>query len=827
MEMFYTALMTINAMCAVLILISGIQHKRPYLLTLALLNVMLFLFHAVSVILLAESNVVSAITLSRYHMAIVIFSYPLLFYSVAAWTGFRQTKTFTLGFIVVSVVMLIVNAASDMPLRYGENVSTFAYQTMFGDSAYLLVGESGALFPLFHLIYGVICLFLCYCAYRFYQRKHSWMSLILVVTVLMQIASGFIGYQLDSNRSFWVYMGGVPPTFLSLGVLFSIVYGFKQKSQELDEALQASKSMRELFADLAKISNEPGESEFYLETMRLLADFSRADFALLGLVDTANIDQIRTRVALKNALPIGNFSYQRRGTPCENVLSIDACVYQQGVADIFPTDLMLKEEKIESYIGYPVVDADNQPIGLLVLLFTTPLHHEAMLRTIVDIFATRISAELRREKLQEELKATAYTDYLTRLPNRTKLLQHINRLSQSGQDSMLMQFDLDHFGEVNQRYGYDVGDQIIRIIGERLSSYASDGVFVSRNGGDEFAVVLPNVRNGISSMLEVHWTAIQAIITRTCYVGHRRIHLDCSMGAVVFPSQLHSHFDVIGAAEHALARAKEEGRGRSALFNPSLLAHFEYTRDIEQSLVEAVEKNKGLSVFYQPKVDKEGSLLGAEALLRWHSEERGFISPAEFIPIAEETGAIHALGLWVIQTVFTHIQQWQEQGKRIVPISINVTASQFDDESFLSTLLEQLIRFHIPKGAVELELTESGLLRDKKSAIKTLAELRAKGIGVALDDFGTGYSSLSYLSELPINVLKIDKSFVDRINDEKGKELIRAIIAISQTLGLDNVAEGTETLEQVELLSAMGCSVFQGYYFSKPIDEASFSTWLT
>ena len=831
MTAFYSMLMTANAVCAISILLSGIDKQRPYFVALAVLNVILFFFHWFSLSLHSVTNLEDAILISKFHLACIIIGHPLLILVLGLWTHFKYINTLFYTFCVLSLPILLINLFSDYSIRYGDNVQLVYYQTVFGDTATLLKGAGGAYFKLIHLSYGASSLFMMYCVIRFYKQNQTYLFGALVLTIALQFASSVIGFHIDQQTLNWVYVGGVPSTVLSLLVLGMISRGFKEKSDELMKEIEEKSALQHVFSELAQISNEDGQHAFYEESVELLARFSRADYVLFGLVEPHDKQNIATKVVFKDGKRIDNFVYERKGTPCENVLTIQSCIHKAHVADDYPDDAMLREEGIEAYIGYPIVGSNQCNVGVLVLLYKNVLKNESTIKTVTDVFATRISAELRRQVLQDELRATAYVDYLTRLPNRIKLLRFINTIRAEQHlhknQALLMLFDVDHFGEVNRKYGYDVGDRVLKIVGERLQSYANEGVFISRCGGDEFAVVIPDVRADITSLTNVHWTAIQAIVNKTCAIGNRKININCTMGAVIFPSQTDVSFDVIGAAEQALMKAKEHGRGRFAFFDPSFLSNLEFTREVEADLVAALHNEDGLDVYYQPKVDRDGAIVGAEALVRWFSHKRGFVSPADFIPIAEETGVIHLLGQWVLARVLEDITKWQSNGLKLVPIAINATASQFEDSEFIQHLMTSIEAQSLPPHLIELELTESGLLTERKKAISTLNALRSFGITVALDDFGTGYSSLSYLSELPLDVLKIDKSFVDGLHDERNRELVKSIIAISNTMELTNVAEGTETLEQVELMASYGCKLFQGYYFSKPLSKSDFETWLT
>lgn len=830
MAVFYSILMCVNLICAASILLSGISKQKHHFSALALLNVLLFVFHWFCFELLSSDDLNESLLISKFHLTCIILGFPLYVFIFGLWTDYKHTKLATSLALGFSIPLMFFNLWSTSSLRYGENAQLIEYSTVFSDTAYILSGDGSIYYSFIHLCYAIATLFLIACAVRFYKRGQADLAIVLILTITLQIFTSYVGYLVDQQRSSWVYIGGIPISLLSLFVLGTIIWGFKQQSTKLYEQLLEKESLHTIFSKLVLISNEEGQDKFYQESIALLSEYSDADYVLFGLIDEDHPQKIKTRVAFYNNQQIDNFTYEREGSPCENVLSFDACVHRSGVASDFPKDVMLKDEGIEAYIGYPIVGLDKNAIGVLVLLFKAPLRSELALQTVTDVMATRLSAELRREMLQTELRASAYIDYLTQLPNRIKLLRFINKtkneVTAEENHALLLLIDLDHFGEINRKFGYEVGDKVVKIIGERLRSYAADGIFIARCSGDEFAVVISKVRTDISQLAHVHWTAVKAIINQTCLVGSRKINVGCSMGAVVFPSQLNSNIDIVGCAEHALMQAKEQGRNKYTFFNPSLLSEMEHARAIESDLINAIDGQDGLDVYYQPKVNRNGDIIGAEALLRWFSQKRGTVTPLEFIPIAEGSGVIHALGQWVLNRVLSDLGEWINNDVNITPISINVTASQFEDDEFIDALITQVKQLEIAPNLIELELTESGLLIDKNKAIDTLTKVRDSGITIALDDFGTGYSSLSYLSELPLDVLKIDKSFVDGLDNERNRELVKAIIAISESLDLTNIAEGTETIEQVDLLTSYGCKYFQGYYFSKPLNKAAFETLL-
>jgi EAL domain-containing protein (putative c-di-GMP-specific phosphodiesterase class I) len=260
------------------------------------------------------------------------------------------------------------------------------------------------------------------------------------------------------------------------------------------------------------------------------------------------------------------------------------------------------------------------------------------------------------------------------------------------------------------------------------------------------------------------------------------------------------------------------------LFEPELLKVRERYQLIDSQLRLAIQRDEQLRLVYQPKTNKNGEMIGVEALLRWLHPSLGEVSPIEFIPIAERSGLIKDLGDWVVAKACQQISTWKQQ-RFECKVAINIASAQLLKSDFIEVLTTQMIKHNVEPTLIELEITESGLLNDVEKAASVLRELRSMGVSVALDDFGTGYSSLSYLSELPLDVLKIDKSFIDKISDESSAELIRTIIAIGQQLNLNIIAEGTEYSEQVSQLSKMGCHHFQGYYFSKPIEASDIPQW--
>ncbi|MEW9797104.1 putative bifunctional diguanylate cyclase/phosphodiesterase [Alteromonas sp. CYL-A6] len=831
MESYFAALIAVNIVCVLIIGMSGWQRGRPYMWPLIGLNILLALYHWLSYEMHTARVLSDAIVIARWHSVMILVSIPLLVMTFGLWSKIRHLKLLMAFYTALVMVLVVLNFATDGTLRFGSDVVLVREMSLTGDMISLLRGTDEAGFYLFHGLFFATLVFLLAVTLRFFRQRKSALALSLIAFFLVQIAVSYLSYQIDTHQVVFFYMGGLPLSLLSLVIAVAISISLKSTSAALEKQQRQRIKLETAFARIAKTVSAPGSRDFYSAMVSVLYDFAKADLVLLGQIASDDPGTVNTVVVLREGKNAQNFSYQLKGTPCENAIQHGICRYEKQVAALFPGDTMLADEGIESYLGVAFQNSQGETTGLLALLYRHPVETDDKTDLIMQVFAARAGAEFERDHLESRLKRMAYTDYISGLPNRARLLEVVNQTffdcQRHHRNAMLMLVDLDGFGEINRKYGNDVGDQVIRQIGNKLSHYASGDIFIARNGGDEFVVLLKTIQGDARALMNVHWAAISAIINGVCQVGHRRVQVMCSMGAVVFPEQISERFDTMSAAEHALKQAKENGRNQCSLFDPEMLTSLVARRELNNDLAAALRSPGQLSVVYQPKVNHQGVLFGAEALLRWHHPVKGIISPAEFIPMAEESGVIHALGLWVLTEVCEQIRRWKKLQVAFGQVSVNVTAMQFDDPGFAANVQRIMKACEVSPDELELEITESGLLSDSGAAVETLTSLRGTGMSVALDDFGTGYSSLSYLRDLPIDVLKIDKSFVDNLFDARSAELIRAIIAIGKVMQLAIIAEGTETEAQVKELHAMGCDYYQGYYFSRPLPADDYARWLT
>ncbi|MBU2642080.1 MAG: EAL domain-containing protein [Gammaproteobacteria bacterium] len=441
-----------------------------------------------------------------------------------------------------------------------------------------------------------------------------------------------------------------------------------------------------------------------------------------------------------------------------------------------------------------------------------------------------------RKEVEEQIRSLAYFDPLTQLPNRRLLMDRLNQAlltsHRSHKFGAVLILDLDHFKVLNDTQGHDVGDQLLIEVAQRLNANVRQEDTVCRLGGDEFVVILealgedeePAAQQAESIAEKVRHALNQPYSLST---SETRFHSATSIGLTLFRGQGATVDMLLKQADVALYQAKDAGRNLVRFFNPAMQAAIDSRTALESALRRALEK-KEFQLFYQPQVDQNGDLIGAEALLRWMLPNQVLVSPAEFIPLAEETGLILPIGQWVLDTACAQLKAWESDSRtQALQMSVNVSARQFHQHDFVENVQKSLVSSGISPARLKLELTESVVLGNVDVVIDRMQQLNALGVGFSLDDFGTGYSSLSYLKRLPLHQVKIDQSFVrDVTEDANDAAIVRAILAMSHTLGLQVIAEGVETQAQRDFLLQNNCKAYQGFLFGKPTPIAGWDRFL-
>jgi diguanylate cyclase (GGDEF)-like protein len=481
---------------------------------------------------------------------------------------------------------------------------------------------------------------------------------------------------------------------------------------------------------------------------------------------------------------------------------------------------------IRSCYSQPIKNSQNEVLGTFAIYHSdvsTPSHAELV---SIEQYANLVMLMIERWRDDTKIQKLAFYDSLTGLPNRRLMAERLKHGIESGNREnkrmAVLMMDLDKFKAVNDNFGHLAGDDLLKQVAKRIQNRIRDVDTVARLGGDEFVILLEDITH-IDDAARVAEFIVNDLNQPFMLTQSDNVQIGASIGISLFPEHGNNPELLIDNADTALYHAKDAGRGCFAYFSEQLTIAVRERIELEMRLRRAINNNE-LRLYYQPQVDiKTGKIIGTEALLRWLDPENGLIPPIKFIPLAEETGLIEAIGEWVVYEACRQGKIWMDLGITELTIAVNVSPVQFQRSDLNELVMNALRDTGFPACRLELELTESGLMENQEKVVEILNTLRAQGVHLAIDDFGTGYSSLAYLKSFPLNVLKIDKSFIDDIPQLKDDmEITATIISMGKILGFKVLAEGVETQEQLNFLREKGCDIYQGYIKSKPLPADDF-----
>jgi len=480
-------------------------------------------------------------------------------------------------------------------------------------------------------------------------------------------------------------------------------------------------------------------------------------------------------------------------------------------------------ERLNTPLDTPVLELLKPIIGRLAISCQASFEHEQLLNAIEG-----------RKKAEDTIVFQLFHDELTQLPNRRKLIetleQDIARSRRHGYFGAALFIDLDRFKTVNDTLGHSAGDDLLKSVAKILTSIVRREDTVSRLSGDEFVVLLTelgNEKNNCARKIKTIIDKIRDAFAKPIIAGEHILHITPSIGIAIYPDEDLDTDQLLRHADTAMYQAKAHGPNTAIFYDSSMSAELESRLAVEKELQEAVKSMDQFELYYQPQYSNSDELIGAEALIRWNSPQRGQVPPALFIPVAEETGLMIEVGKWVAMKACEQLRSLELLGlpDSFKKLSINVSAVQFNQNTFVDDLLMIIRDSGINPDHLGIELTESTLLKSIEDTIEKMERLRSYGIHFLIDDFGTGYSSLSYLNRFPVECLKIDQAFVRNIHIDAGNRAIaETIIALANSLGLAIIAEGVETQDELECLNSLNCKSYQGYYFSRPIPFKLFCT---
>lgn len=575
------------------------------------------------------------------------------------------------------------------------------------------------------------------------------------------------------------------------------------------------------------VSGQDGEAFLHQLTAHM-ADALSAEVGFIALLDEQDSDIARTLTLYVNGQRQDNFTYFLPGVPCHKVMVEQECIVYEGAAIILPKESNGALSWVNGYVGRRLDNSHGQPMGLIGVMFKKPLDEVDTVRNVLQIFAARAASELERQQDEVRIRQLAFCDPGTHLPNRAAFMRHLDRVFTDPEppELALLLLDLNHFKEINDTAGHDLGDLVLKAVAKSFSASLNKDEYLARLGGDEFVVITPRV--GASGALATGQRLCHSI-TLPLIVDQYSFEISVGIGISLYPQHATTPLELLKHADIAMYQAKRQ-KLPMCVFEPWMSRIVAEQLHIAKRLAVAISDKK-LSLHFQPQVDlKSGKLIGAEALCRWYDEELGNVSPGKFIPIAEERGMIVALGNWVIEEACRNVAGWSKQGHAMPgQLAINIAAEQFEEENLVASILNSCMRFNIDPSKLSLEITESGIMANPEKAIAMTEVLKSKGLGLSIDDFGTGYSSLAYLKRFAADKIKIDISFVrDMLTSDNDRVIVATIIAMANTLGLETIAEGIENQAQASALLAMGCTQAQGYFFDRPLTaEQFFLRWLS
>jgi len=507
----------------------------------------------------------------------------------------------------------------------------------------------------------------------------------------------------------------------------------------------------------------------------------------------------------------------------------DAAHVRENTADLREDAAHLRETAVqaregETHVREVAATAREQEVRAAERIQVAP--DDQMMR-LQQVNAHLVIATMEAHKLAEqvqtakvELEHLAHHDVLTDLPNRTllqdRLSQAIELARRQGRQLAVMFLDLDQFKHINDSLGHAVGDQLLRSVAKRLVACVRQSDTISRQGGDEFVLLLPSIEQAEDAALSAQ--KMLAALALPHRIDWYDLHIGVSIGISIYPNDGRDAETLIKSADIAMYYAKENGRNNYQFFEQDMNVLAVQRQSVEASLRRALERQEFV-LYYQPKINlHSGTIVGVEALIRWQHPQRGLLPPAQFVPIAEDCGLILPIGRWVLRAACLQARAWLQAGLPPITIAVNTSALEFRAKDFLENIRATLDETHLEPRYLELELTESVLMRDAESTDVMLHALADLGVKLAVDDFGTGYSSLSYLRKFPIDTLKIDQSFVNRISSNpEDAAIVSAVIGMGKSLKQSVIAEGVETAEQYAFLRAEQCDEGQGYYFGRPV----------
>ncbi|MFC7321605.1 EAL domain-containing protein [Halobacillus campisalis] len=579
-------------------------------------------------------------------------------------------------------------------------------------------------------------------------------------------------------------------------VLSYLLYIEKQEliiSERTSELTEKNRELQQVISEVKQIGRE---KELILNS---------AGEGIFGL-------DLTGKITFCNPSATKNLGYEEEseliGQPCHNIL--EGCRDEQ--TGMFSPKLQKEADQDRAEEYFFKKDRSRFPVEFVITPQIEKNETVGYVVTFKDITS--------RKQMEEKIKYHAYYDSVTNLPNRVlfqdRLHQALNYAESSGRSLGVLFLDVDRFKKINDTFGHTFGDRVLKKIADRLLHRLPKEATVSRQGGDEFIILVPNLEN--KTGVKDYAREVLCVFSDPFHINGQEVSVKTSIGISMFPENGTSSEQLIKYADVAMYKAKKLSGNQFQLYDPNLEDRSLGSVELENDLYKALQ-NDELTVVYQPKYDAMKSrMFGVEALLRWHRPQKGIMKPKDFIPLAEETGLIIPMGEWILKKACEQGKEWHNQGLDHLSVSVNLSPQQFNQEDLVANVKTILEETDLPAPCLELELTENLIIHNTEKTLRIIHDLKDLGVKISIDDFGTGYSSLGYLKDFPVDTLKIDKTFIDELPDNPNNAAItNTIITLGNSLKLNVLAEGVEKKEQLDYLTDNGCYLIQGYYFSRPL----------
>ena len=778
---------------------------------------------------LTSIDITESILWMKLQSICITLFFPLYLWFILISSNHKKADLIFRVFLIPSFIILVIKITSPTAAKLIEVTGNKTVELPWGEIIHVVQGSAHPAYiftligPILIITWSIIR------GYKMIAMGNPFWGYTFTLTSIGFLICSLMTIMITNGYLKFFYTGGLIFGAYVIAACLKIFVDTHKFRINLEKTNKIRVRHEETLFHITKTINHQYHGNYYDELVKNIQKTFQIEMVFISLYNPENSATIIAFQRYGDKL--NPFTYKTKDTPFEDIRNNIPCSFGKNIQEKYPQSEFLKKYNAQSFIGRPIYNEKLEIIGNLVIMDQEIMGDLSFNCKTLDIFVNHLSNQIQQINNQKQLELLAYTDYLTGLYNRPKFYLSLSETLESTikfqHNCTLFYLDLDKFKDINSFLGNEMADHILMILGHRFLNQEIEGMTSYRLTGDEFLFIHEKYDKEIDSRNTAQ--RLHDLVVTPIIMGDHHIQINCSIGYIEYPSQVQAEEDILQFAETALKQAKEidsQHQSKIFKFDPTFQKSLNQKKDLEEELRQAIHQDH-FELYIQPQIDENELPFGGEFLIRWNHKERGFISPTEFIPLAEESELMEELGEWVLEEAIKHIARWRNNNIPYPPhMSINISAKQFDKDNFIAKITKLIDDYKVPPSHIVLEVTETAVVDDQASTIKKLKHLQKLGFEIALDDFGTGYSSLAYLKDLPINYIKIDKTFVDPLEHEETDGLVETIISMGRHMRLNVIAEGTVTEAQVMRLKQYGCKLFQGYYYARPMPVTDFENWI-